>query len=214
MSENFEVQSENPTFHDLQAHAEAGFVRRALTRYLVPDDPTASIERHERFGTPLIRSAVMKTVGRVISRPGGGGNYRLDHTRPPIEAANNFAFRGSVFNESLHTYSAVSHISDVVSDVLQYDYTASTAGSALGVGFNLGLVALQRYNRARMIQRVDQELQVGHTFPSQYKSWTGIDARAHGNFMAAQDPDSSEELYPEVPNIPSFADTSALGYRY
>lgn len=137
---------ERPTFYDLKKHAEAGFIRRGLARYFIPNNYQRSIKIHRALGTPIIRAVVMGTVGRMTS-PGDGGNYRTDHSRSRLEAAINFAFRGSVFNEVVRFIT-----------------------NAIGSSFNLGLVALQRYNRARMIQRADEELMQGSQFREDYKN--------------------------------------------
>lgn len=53
---------------------------------------------------------------------------------------------------------------------------------------NIGLVALQRYNRARMVRFVDRRLQAGDEFNPGYENWLGVDARAAENFEASQRP--------------------------
>ena len=58
--------------------------------------------------------------------------------------------------------------------------------NAVLAGGNLALVALQRYNRARMIKRVDEELQTGNSFRAGYENDFGIDALAVANFHTAQ----------------------------
>lgn len=62
-----------PDFNELMDNAEAGLARRAIARYLIPRDADASVKRHERFGTPIVRKIVMGTIGRIPSPYRGGG---------------------------------------------------------------------------------------------------------------------------------------------
>jgi hypothetical protein len=177
---NFEAQK--PSFHDLQKSAETSVVGKAVARYLIPRNPDKSILRHERLGTPVVRKVVMGTVGR-LGRSGSGGNYRLDNSRSRIEAATNFAFRGSVFNEAVHTIFAAPATVSVAMNIAENHYSPSTAINVAGAGVNLALVALQRYNRARMVKFVDGELKRGKEYKPAYKNWLGIDARAMDNYQ-------------------------------
>ncbi len=74
------------------------------------------------------------------------------------------------------------------------------------VGLNTALVGLQRYNRARMTQRVNDELEAGHTFDPDYKNWLGIDGRAVENYEAtltSQAPEQSPATIPHVGEMPT-----------
>ncbi|HEX7483998.1 MAG TPA: hypothetical protein VF281_02495 [Candidatus Saccharimonadales bacterium] len=177
--------AERPGFYDLQENAEANLVKRGLTRYFTTRNYERSIKWHTRLGSPVIRKVVMGTVGRLISRPGGGGNYRLDSDKSRIEAATSFAFGGSVFNETVHTIAAIPSGVAIVADIAESKYGEGLAINTGGAVLNLALVALQRYNRARMIKRIDEELQNGSTYKSDYENWTGIDNRAVENYEAA-----------------------------
>ena len=180
-------EAERPTFYDLQKNAEAGIVRRAFARYFTTRNYERSIRRHERLGTPIVRKIVMGTVGRG-AKPGGGGNYRLDNTRSRIEAATNFAYRGSVFNEAVHTLAILPIGSDMTNAIMEQRYGPGTIVNVGAAALNLSLVALQRYNRARMIKRSDEELQAGATYRPGYRSWTGIDCRAVDNYTETLQP--------------------------
>lgn len=173
---------ERPDFYELQQNAEAGIVKRGLTRYFFTRNYERSIKMHRMLGTPLIRKAVMGTIGRVVSRPGMGGNYRLDNSKSRIEAATKFAVNGSIFNEAIHTVAATPTSVEVATSIAEGRYGTGFIANAAGAGFNLALVALQRYNRARMIKRVDEELAGGATFRPGYENWLGIDARAVENY--------------------------------
>jgi len=173
-----------PNFYDLQKNAEAGIVKRGIARYLITRNYDRSIKWHERLGSPIVRKIVMGTIGR-ISHSGSGGNYRLDKTRSPIEAATNFAFSGSVFNEVVHTVAAMPTTAGVVGLIAEGKYGIDLAANTFVTGFNLAMVALQRYNRARMIKRVDEQLQEGKTYRGTYENWLGIDARAITNYEAS-----------------------------
>lgn len=176
---------ERPGFYDLQRHAEASFVKRALTRYFTTRNYERSIKWHTRLGTPVVRKVVMGTVGRLNSRPGGGGNYRLDHSKSRIEAATNFAYRGSVYNEAVHTVAAMPAAAVVLANVAESRFEGGFVANTAVVTFNLALVALQRYNRARMIKRVNEELKGGSTYDPYYENWAGIDSRAVDNYEAS-----------------------------
>jgi len=173
---------EYPSFYDLQDHAESNLLKRGIARYLIPRNYEKSIRRHRALGSPLVRKVVMGTAGR-FSRSGQGGTYRLDSSRSPIEASANFAFRGSVFNEAVHTIGALPSSIIVAEKIIEGKGATVSAISVAGIGINLALVALQRYNRARMIQNVDTELSSGHVFREGYKNYLGIDGRAVDNYI-------------------------------
>ena len=173
---------EYPSFYDLQDHAESSLVRRGIARYLIPRNYEKSIRRHQALGSPIVRKVVMGTIGRTTTS-GQGGNYRLDSSRSPIEASANFAFRGSVFNEAVHTIGALPSSFLLADSIIGGKGVTVPAISIAGIGFNLALVALQRYNRARMIQNVDTELRSGNVFREEYINYLGIDSRAVDNYI-------------------------------
>ena len=175
---------ERPNFYELEKNAEAGIVKRGLARYLITQNYERSLKWHQRLGSPIVRKLVMGTVGR-ISTSGSGSNYRLDDSRSKIESATNFAFRGSVINEVVHTAAAMPASIEVANSIIEGRYGTGTLTNAGAAGFNLALVALQRYNRARMIKRVDEELRSGATFRPSYENYLGIDARAVENYEAS-----------------------------
>ena len=176
---------EFPSFYDLQDHAESTLIRRGIARYLIPRNYEKSIRRHQAMGSPIVRKVVMGTIGRT-TKSGQGGNYRLDAKRSPIEASTNFAFRGSVFNEVVHTIGALPSALVLADGLIEGRVGVASAVCAVGCGFNLALVALQRYNRARMIQNVDNELKSGYVFREGYENYLGIDARAVDNYIIDQ----------------------------
>ena len=173
---------EYPSFYDLQDHAESSLVRRGIARYLIPRNYEKSIRRHQALGSPIVRKVVMGTIGRTTTS-GQGGNYRLDSRRSHIEASTNFAFRGSVFNEAVHTIGALPSMIVIADGLIEGRPSVASAVSVVGCGFNLALVALQRYNRARMIQTVDTELRSGNVFREEYINYLGIDSRAVDNYI-------------------------------
>ena len=173
---------EYPSFYDLQDHAEASLIKRGIARYLIPRNYENSIRRHQALGSPLVRKVVIGTTGR-FSKSGQGGTYRLDYSRSPIEASANFAFRGSVFNEAVHTIGALPSSFLVAEKIIEGKGATVSAISVAGIGINLALVALQRYNRARMIQNVDTELSSGQVFREGYENYLGIDGRAVDNYI-------------------------------
>jgi hypothetical protein len=171
-----------PSFYDLQDHAESNLLKKGIARYLIPRNYEKSIRRHQALGSPIVRKVVMGTIGRITTS-GQGGNYRLDSRRSPIEASANFAFRGSVFNEAVHTIGALPSSFLVAEKIIEGKGATISAISVAGIGLNLALVALQRYNRARMIQNVDTELSSGHVFREGYENYLGIDGRAVDNYI-------------------------------
>ena len=167
----------SPSLYELRRFAGVGLVRAALLRYLIPRDPDASVRRHELFGSPLVRKLVMGTVGR-LSRSGGGGNYRLGQGRSPSEAVTRFALRGSVFNEVWHILAAFFAARSAIADAVVGQFGPGFVIGAVAVVVNLGLVALQRYNRARMVRAANRFLARGLGYPSVYRNWAGLDQRA------------------------------------
>jgi hypothetical protein len=184
-SETDQFEIVYPSFYDLQDHANTGIVKRGIARYLIPKNYEKSIQRHQALGSPIVRRVVMGTVGRLTTS-GRGGNYRLDHKRSPIEASANFAFRGTVFNEVIHTVGALPSSISLANNLVEGRGVTVSALSIFGISANLALVALQRYNRARMIQNVDHELQQGIVFRDDYKNYLGIDSRAVDNYIIDQ----------------------------
>ncbi|MEO8105300.1 MAG: hypothetical protein ABI602_03095 [Candidatus Saccharibacteria bacterium] len=181
-----------PSFQDLETYAEAGIVKRGIARYLFTRNPERSIKMHTYLGAPLLRKAIMGTYGRFMAR-NGSNNYRLDATKSKIEAATRFAVGGSVFNEAVHTMAASQQAYFLVNNIAE---GRNPSGSVIGIGLNVALVGLQRYNRARMVLRVEEELQTGTQFSSSYKNWLGIDARAEENYRAAQTDMASSAALP------------------
>lgn len=168
---------DRPSFYDLANHAEAGVVTRGLTRYLTTHNYERSIRFYERMGMKYVRKIVMSTLGRM-STPGSGGNYRLNELSSDLEAAHNFAYGGSAFNEAVHTVALLPVALGLCDSVLDERLDGYSVAQTLMIGANVALVGLQRYNRARMIKRVDEELKCGKTFHRNYENWTGIDAGA------------------------------------
>ncbi|OLT04521.1 hypothetical protein BJF90_22045 [Pseudonocardia sp. CNS-004] len=166
-----------PTVHQLLRSTRSGRLRGALLRYLIPRDAHASVRRHERFGSPLVCKVVMGTVGRM-TRAGEGTNYRLDGSRPPLEAVTGFAVRGSVINELIHLAAAVYTVLPVIAGLAAGRFGATFVINAVAVAVNVALVALQRYNRARMVRAADRFLAAGHGYRAGYRNWAGLDRRA------------------------------------
>ena len=178
-----------PTVNDLMEYSEASVARRALTRYFFTRNPEKTIQRHEKLGTPLIRQLVMGTVGRLFPRNHQGwSNYRLDKTKRPIDAAMRFAVSGSVFNEVIHTAAAAHNIAVIASDVMTSVHRLEGLASSTPGFFalNVALVALQRYNRARMLKRVNDELAAGESLGYGDRNWTGVDYRAEVAFDSSR----------------------------
>ncbi len=172
-----------PKFADLQKNAESSRGRKILAGYFIPRNYGRSIQWHERLGTSRVRRVVMSRTG---SLPGKENqlNYRLDRSKSKIEAATDFALAGSIRNEVVHTAFAVPSSSLALLCLAEGRYSFAAAISALFAVPQIALVALQRYNRARMVQKIDKELQIGGTYSSTYRNKFGIDARAVANYHA------------------------------
>jgi len=171
-------EQERPTFNELRDNAEAGIVRRGLGRYLFSSNPERSIKMYTYLGMPLLRKAIMSSYGHLF--PGGPmGNYRTNPDKSMIERSTRFTVGGSVFNEGLHTAVAANATHDLINNIVD---GRNPTVSAIAVGVNTALVGLQRYNRARMSQRVNEELEAGRTFDPDYKNWLGIDGRSVENY--------------------------------
>lgn len=182
--------SEGPNLNDLMDNAEAGFARRAIARYLFSRNPERSVKAYTHLGMPLVRKVVMATGGRIVpQRDGIGTNYHTDNSKSVIERSTRFAVGGSVFNEVVHTALAANSVHNMIN---HFADSSSPAISISAFGVNAALVGLQRYNRARMHVRINEELAAGNTFDPDYTNWLGIDGRAVANYEAAtgQEPEA------------------------
>lgn len=179
-----------PTFYDLTQHADAGPLTRAVTRYLVPRNPESSVRRHQRLGSPIVRKVVMGTIGRLISKPFESSNYRMSIRRGRMEGAMHFALKESAFNEAVHLIAGLGGLSALGNEMAEgrgIDFVGIGSFTA-----NALLVALQRYNRARMVRFVDRQLQRGEEFRPGYRNWLHVDASAYENFVMIRDEASDQ----------------------
>jgi hypothetical protein len=62
------------------------------------------------------------------------------------------------------------------------DATSASAAALGTAAIHLPIIALQRFNRSRMIQRVNAELANGETYDPSYRNSFGIDSRAVDNY--------------------------------
>jgi hypothetical protein len=178
-------EGERPNARDLQQYAPADIVRRGLARYLLPRNPARTVRIHTYLGAPLTRALIMKTYGRLIPRT-PFSNYRTDPYKSRIEAATTFALGGSVFNEAVHAAGMLMSSSAITSGINEGNLSAS---SVVSLVFNGALVSLQRYNRARMMLRVDEELAAGNGYRPDYRNWLAMDERAVEAYYDAMHPD-------------------------
>lgn len=165
-------QVERPNFNDILDHSEAGFVKRSVAKYLFTKNPDRSVKFYEYLGMPLFRRFVMGTAGRMAP-PGTNvhNTYRTDKSKSMIERSTSFAVGGSVVNEALHTPFFLYHGSNLIEG-------QSPVVNGIAFGVQSALIGLQRYNRARMIQRVNEELADGQTYDYAYTNWLGVDGLA------------------------------------
>lgn len=167
------------SFDELRRNAKAGIVKRAITRYLFPKNHEASVKRHRIVGSPIYRKIIMGTVGRGASF--SATNYGLNVKKGKMESTMDHAVSNSVFNETVHMTGVVAGLHLLAGEVMagKFDIT-DPIGIPLVV--NLGCVAVQRYNRARIMGVIDRSLQRGREFDENYTNWLGLDARALGNY--------------------------------
>lgn len=171
--------AERPTFNDLLDNTEAGVTQRGISRYLFSRNPDRSVKMYTYLGMPMVRTVVMGSLGRLIPRS-ANSNYRTDPRKTIIEGSTRFAIGGSVFNEGVHSAVATYYVYNTISAINGgenpfFDVTFLCANTAL--------VGLQRYNRSRMVQRINQELAAGNTYDTDYGNWLGIDRRAVLNYQ-------------------------------
>lgn len=136
------------------------------------------------FGSAIVRKAVMGTADRLTPKePNYDSQYRLNRTKGKLEAAAEFALGGSVINEGIHTgMFVVTEVGLLLGEILG---DIESSGAAIGTAIiHLPLIALQRYNRSRMIQRVNDELANGAVFDLGYRNSFGIDSRAVESYYA------------------------------
>ncbi len=154
--------------------------QRALTRYLVPSNLEASVARHQRFGTDIVKKAVLQTVGNIPLKT-KLGTFRLRESpwyglQPGdrLQAALNFATNGSVKNEAIHVGGALLAAAQVAGGVASAA-PGSVAANAGLLGLHLALTAVQRFNRARVLSMVARLRERGHTVDPSYRNWLGLD---------------------------------------
>jgi hypothetical protein len=89
-----------------------------------------------------------------------------------------FAVRGSVINELIHVAAALYAVLPVTAGLAAGRFGATFVINAVAVAVNAALVALQRYNRARMVRAADRFLASGHGYRADHRNWAGLDRRA------------------------------------
>lgn len=194
-------EGERPDFNDIIDNSESGIVKRGITKYLFSRNPERSVKRHKMFGAAITRAVIMGTYGRFIPR-GPMSNYRTDPEWSRLESSTRFAIGGSVVNEAIHTvagmhnaYSIAENVSDGKNFTIQ----------AVALGLNTALVSLQRYNRARMVMRVNEELEQGNGFRPYYRNWLNLDSRALDNYRNSLENDQENQLPDQSQDIPQHA---------
>jgi hypothetical protein len=177
-----------PTVYDLIRIAPGSDLTRLAVRCLFTPDYEKSIWLHETFGTQVVRKVIMRTIGRVWWwGKKAGTNYHTDPSIPRIEADTNYSVIGSAITELLHATLAIQCTYTAATKILvSGDWTTGKICLS-GAALNSALIAVQRYNRARMMQRIDGELRNGAEYSPDYQNWAGIDARALGAFRARQE---------------------------
>lgn len=169
----YDPEDPQPGFYDVYENSEISLPKRIARRLFITDNYERSISIHEHLGSKVLRGIVMKTAGR-LRKETYNSNYHLGEEGSPLDRAAKFAFNGSVFNEVVHGAYGYPGAVFLAKDWVENGprLSANLALTAL----NLGLVAVQRYNRARMIRYLDRALHNGEGFSDSYQSWTDVDS--------------------------------------
>jgi len=180
--------SKPKSVNELLKQSRKNFIKRALGHYLFPRNPNLSVKIYRALGVPIIRKAVMGTAGKASWLRGhNGNNYRLDtDDYGRMTAEMDFAAKASVFNEAVHTAATIQVLPVLIDSLIDLDkidvattgnFASASANFAL-FAFNAALVALQRYNRARMTVSINKSLEEGERFDEGYRNWLGLDNTA------------------------------------
>jgi hypothetical protein len=179
-SEYYDPSDPNPGFYDVYDSFDASeltWSKRIARRYFITHNYERSIKVHEALGSKVIRKVVMGTAGK-LRRERYNSNYHIGVEGSPLDRAAKYAFKGSVINEVIHGAQGYLLSAVAIKNLIE-DGNTSPFVATFGA-INLGLVALQRYNRARMINYLDDALSSGRGFSEEYQSWTDVDASSLG----------------------------------
>lgn len=177
------VSRTETSVRDLLANSEASFAKRAIARYLFPNNAEKSVRRHKRLGTPLVRKTIMGTIGypvRKVTNKFGNKwltNYTMNARKGRMERAAEYATKQSLFNEAFHSVGVVAGLSRLLNELNTSALEHPTAVK-FWFAINLGAAAVQRYNRARIVQFLDARLEHGKRFEEGYTNWLHLDNRS------------------------------------
>ena len=167
--------SSNPELstRSLLANSDANIATKAAARYLFPNNAHNSVRRHKRIGTPILRKAVMRTA----RHPRYLSNYTMDARKGRMERSAEYATKQSVFNEVFHTVCLAQNIPVLFAE-LQNGSIDNPTMIKFWFALNLGAIAVQRFNRARIVQFLDKRLEKGKHFDDSYENWLHLDNRS------------------------------------
>lgn len=189
----YDPEDPQPGFYDVYANSDLPWTKRLARRLLITGNYERSIRLHKALGTRLVGALVMNTVGR-LRKETYNSNYHLGEEGSPLDRAAKYAFKGSVFNEVVH--GAFGYPAAIVATADWIENGPNFSPSLVSAVMNLGLVALQRYNRARMIQYIDHALREGRGFSPEYQSWTDVDASSLATARAEMRADRQDDSLP------------------
>ena len=218
---------ESITFEKFRESAgeELGFARRALSRYLFPKNIDASIRRHERLGTPIVRKVVMGTVGRAAFRlfPNHQDLFNYFLPEPSLEGAMSFSTKGTVVNEAihmgvaaeialtnLHTGNYTQPFVEAFANPTWYHTGDLLISTPSAIAINLGLVAVQRYNRARAARVANRALEHGHYPNSSRENWLHLDGRTSQHLIDEQAAVQQAPVFDWEVEVPELTDKPYL----
>ena len=203
---------------------DLGFARRALSRYLFPKNIEASIKRHERLGTPVLRNVVMGTIGRAFKHlPNHRDIFNYFLPEPTLEGALSFSAVGTVINEGIHlgvagqmaltnlnTSTYTQPFVEAFKNPTWYHSGDLLLSTPSTIALNLGLVAVQRYNRARVMHVANRALEYGHYPDSSRRNWLHLDGRTSQHLIeehSQQGMISQPELFDWAVEYPELTDS-------
>lgn len=166
----------------------------------IPRDLEASVKRHERYGSKILRDKFMHYFGDRISKPVSSHPYRISRSvdtdrsasteqsnggnKKVIDVAADFALRQTVYNEVIHIIPFLGHplrlaikksVAKSRGDRLRIS-PLEKIGIFANLLENLGLIAIQRYNRSRMLRMIDRKIKRGQRLTELPKDYFGVNS--------------------------------------
>ncbi len=110
----------------------------------------------------------------------------MDARKGRMERAAEYATKQSVFNEGLHAIGVAAELPKLASEVQAGSFDNPTL-TKVWFAVNLGAMVVQRYNRVRIVQFLDNRLEHGKRFEEAYTNWLHLDNRSIDHPAALED---------------------------